>query len=94
MPLRERNTLLLAAGYAPRYHHTPLDSEAMASVRAALEQLIRAHDPYPATVVDRHWNLVMANEGALTLVSGIAAHLLAPPLNIYRARSTPTAWRR
>ncbi|HET9547912.1 MAG TPA: helix-turn-helix transcriptional regulator [Desertimonas sp.] len=89
VPLCERNTLLLAAGYAPRYHHTPLDSEAMASVRAALGQLIRAHDPYPATVVDRHWNLVMANEGALTLVSGIAAHLLAPPLNTYRAALHP-----
>ena len=89
VPLRERNTLLLAAGYAPRYQHTPLDSEAMASVRAALGQLIRAHDPYPATVVDRHWNLVMANEGALTLVSGIAAHLLAAPLNTYRADAAP-----
>ena len=60
VPLRERNAMLLAAGYAPRYQHTPLDDEAMASVRDALGELIEAHDPYPALVVDRQWNLVMA----------------------------------
>jgi transcriptional regulator with XRE-family HTH domain len=89
VPLRERNTMLLAAGYAPRYHHTPLDDEAMASVRVALDRLVQAHDPYPAVVVDRHWNAVMANAGALALVDGIADHLREPPINVYRATLHP-----
>ena len=67
VPLRERNTMLLAAGYAPRYPQTPLDDEAMASVRDALAGLIRAHDPYPAVVVDRGWDIVMTNTGAQAL---------------------------
>ena len=70
VPLRERNTMLLAAGYAPRYQQTPLDDEAMASVRKALSELIRAHDPYPAVVVDRRWDVVMANTGAQALPRG------------------------
>src|SRR3954465_3060644 len=53
VPLRERNAMLLAAGYAPRYRQTPLDDATMVSVRGALGQLLRAHDPYPAVVVDR-----------------------------------------
>jgi len=89
VPLRERNTMLLAAGYAPRYHNTPLDDAAMAAVRTALDQLLQAHDPYPALVVDRHWNLVQANDGALGLVAGVAEHLLGPPLNIYRVTLHP-----
>src|SRR4029079_1811654 len=63
VPLRERNALLLAAGYAPRFGETPLDADAMGAVRRALGTLIDAHDPYPAVVVDRQWNLVMANGG-------------------------------
>ena len=89
VPLRERNAMLLAAGYAPRYRHTPLDDEALASVRSALNELIRAHDPYPALVVDRHWNLVNANNGALALVANVAPHLVEPPLNVYRATLHP-----
>jgi transcriptional regulator with XRE-family HTH domain len=89
VPLRERNTMLLAAGYAPRYQQTSLDDDAMASVRSALGQLIEAHDPYPALVVDRQWNLVLANAGAMGLVAGVAEHLLAPPINVYRATLHP-----
>ncbi|SRR6266508_1063600 len=89
VPLRERNAMLLAAGYAPRYQQTPLDDEALASVRSALSELIRAHDPYPALVVDRHWNMVMANTGAMALVATVATHLLEPPLNVYRATLHP-----
>lgn len=89
VPLRERNAMLLAAGYAPRYHHTPLDDEALSSVRSALHELIRAHDPYPALVVDRHWNMVMANDGALALVADVAPHLVEPPLNVYRVTLHP-----
>jgi transcriptional regulator with XRE-family HTH domain len=89
VPLRDRNTMLLAAGYAPRYQQTPLDDVAMASVRAALGALIEAHDPYPALVVDRQWNLVMANTGAMGLAAGAADHLLGPPINAYRLTLHP-----
>ena len=61
----------------------------MASVRSALGELIEAHDPYPALVVDRQWNLVMANGGAMALVTGAAEHLLEPPLNVYRVTLHP-----
>ncbi len=89
VPLRERNAMLLAAGYAPRYQHTPLDDEALASVRSALGEMINAHDPYPALVVDRVWNLVLANTGAMNLVAGVAEHLLVEPINVYRVTLHP-----
>jgi transcriptional regulator with XRE-family HTH domain len=89
VPLRERNTMLLAAGYAPRYQHTPLDDEALSTVRSTLGELIGAHDPYPAVVVDRQWDLVMANSGAMALVADVAPHLLEPPINVYRATLHP-----
>jgi transcriptional regulator with XRE-family HTH domain len=89
VPLRERNALLLAAGYAPRYRQTPLDDDAMSSVRAALRQLIEAHDPYPAVVVDRRWDVVMFNSGAQALLEGVAPHLLEPTLNSYRVTLHP-----
>jgi transcriptional regulator with XRE-family HTH domain len=89
VPFRERNSMLLAAGYAPRYPQTPLDGAAMASVRAALGGLIRAHDPYPAVVVDRGWDVVMTNTGAQGFLDGVAAHLLQPPINSYRVTLHP-----
>jgi transcriptional regulator with XRE-family HTH domain len=89
VPLRERNTMLLAAGYAPRYQHTPLDDESMTTVRRALADLIGAHDPYPAVVVDRGWDIVMANTGAQAFLVGVAEHLLAPPGNVYRISLHP-----
>src|SRR5258708_38830677 len=61
VPLRERNTLLLAAGYAPVYRQRLMDADDMAPVRAALDQLLAGHEPFPALVADRHWNLVAAN---------------------------------
>jgi transcriptional regulator with XRE-family HTH domain len=89
VPLRERNSMLLAAGYAPRYPQTPLDGEAMASVRSALAELIRAHDPYPAVVVDRGWDVVMTNQGAQGLLDGVKPHLLEGRLNSYRITLHP-----
>lgn len=89
VPLRERNALLLAAGYAPRYQMTPLDDGALASVRQALAELIRAHDPYPAVVVDRGWNVVLANTGAQAFLAEVAEELLGPPLNVYRVTLHP-----
>ena len=63
VPLRERNTLLLAAGYAPLYSETGLDAPEMAEARRAVEFILAQHEPYPAIVLDRHWNVLMANAG-------------------------------
>src|SRR4051794_28598919 len=84
VPLRERNTLLLAAGYAPRYPQTPLDDDSMARVRATLQRLLAAHDPYPGVVVDRAWNIVVANAAAGALVAGLPASVTTPRLNVFR----------
>ncbi len=90
VPLRERNTLLLAAGYAPRYQQTPLEADEMAPVREALDTILAGHHPYPAVVVDRHWDLVSANAAALAMLTeGIAEELLAPPANVVRASLHP-----
>jgi transcriptional regulator with XRE-family HTH domain len=64
VPLRERNQMLLAAGYAPLYRETGLDAEELAQVRAALDRMLAHHEPFPAVVMDRHWNLMMANAPA------------------------------
>ena len=64
LPLRERNVLLLAAGYAPMYPETPLQALEMQSVVKALQRVLRQHDPYPAVVMDRHWNVVMTNDAS------------------------------
>lgn len=90
VPLRERNTLLLAAGYAPTYRQTPLDDADMAPVREALDTILAGHQPFPAIVVDRHWDLVTANASALALLTqGVAGHLLAPPANALRVSLHP-----
>jgi transcriptional regulator with XRE-family HTH domain len=84
VPLRERNTMLLAAGYAPRYSQRALDEPAMQRVRASLQRMLDAHDPYPGVVIDRQWNVLLANEAAGALTDGLPAHLLAPALNVFR----------
>jgi transcriptional regulator with XRE-family HTH domain len=89
IPLRERNPLLLAAGYAPTYQATDFEAPEMASVRDAVERLLDAHDPYPAILVDRRWQLVSANAAAAVLVDGVAPELLAPPCNVLRTSLHP-----
>jgi transcriptional regulator with XRE-family HTH domain len=85
VPLRERNALLLAAGYAPVYPETPLDSPSMAPVKDALDTILAGHEPFPAVIVDRRWDLVAANRPALRLLAdGVAPTLLAPPANAMR----------
>jgi transcriptional regulator with XRE-family HTH domain len=84
LPLRERNTLLLAAGYAPEYAQTPLAAEPMRDIRAALQSLVDAHQPCPALVADHAWNLVLANDAALAFVDGVSDELLSDPINIIR----------
>ena len=90
VPLRERNALLLAAGYAPVYRQTPLEDEELAPVRAAIEQILAGHEPFPAVVVDRRWDLVSANDTALRILTdGVAADLLEPPVNALRVSLHP-----
>src|SRR3954469_16307117 len=69
VPLRDRNALLLAAGYAPAYTETPLDAEVMGPARAALDAVLSGHHPFPAVIVDGRWNLLSANEPALALLA-------------------------
>ncbi len=89
VPLRERNRLLLAAGYAPVFPERSLADDELAPVREALERFLAAHEPYPAVVVDRGWNLVLANEASYTLTAGVAPELLEPPANVLRATLHP-----
>lgn len=89
LPLRERNRLLLAAGYAPRYGERDWHSDGMAPVRAALQRLLDAHQPYPGLVLDRQWNVVQANAAAETLAAALPAHLKTPQFNVFRASLHP-----
>ncbi|MFE7270451.1 helix-turn-helix domain-containing protein [Streptomyces sp. NPDC057623] len=89
VPVRERNALLLAAGYAPHYPETPLDDPALDALRAGMERLIQGYEPYPAVVVDAMYNVQAANRGILMLLDGIPDHLLAPPLNAMRLTLHP-----
>ncbi len=89
LPLRETNRLLLAAGHAPRYAERALDDAAMQAALAALQRLLAAHDPYPGIVMDRHWNVVLANAAAQALVALLPPALLQPPLNMFRASLHP-----
>ncbi|MGH8933708.1 MAG: transcriptional regulator [Egibacteraceae bacterium] len=89
VPLHERNALLVAAGYAPVYAESDLDAPPLNAVRSAIDRLLAAHEPYPAIVIDRGWNLVAANESIGVLIEGIAAELLTPPINVLRASLHP-----
>jgi transcriptional regulator with XRE-family HTH domain len=89
VPLRERNQLLLAAGYAPRYRARSLDDPDLAHVRAALGRVLAGHEPYPAIAIDRCWNLVMSNSALDPLLEGIAPELLVPPANALRLALHP-----
>jgi transcriptional regulator with XRE-family HTH domain len=89
LPLRERNQLLLAGGYAPVYSQAPLDAPEMGEVRAAVSQVLTGHEPYPAAAVDRHWNIVEANSGIELMTAGVAPELLEPPANAMRLALHP-----
>src|SRR5215207_9041512 len=89
VPLRDRNGLLLAAGYAPVYAERDLEAPDMEPVRAALDLVLRGHEPYPAAVVDRTWELIRGNRGIGLLVEGVDPELLAPPVNVLRVSLHP-----
>ncbi|MFE6281893.1 helix-turn-helix domain-containing protein [Streptomyces sp. NPDC057877] len=89
VPVRERNALLLAAGYAPRFPETPLDDPALDALRAGMERLIQGYEPYPALVVDATYNVLAANRGITMLLDGVPEALLGPPLNAMRLTLHP-----
>lgn len=89
VPLRERNALLMAAGYAPVYSATPLDEPEMDAARQAIDLLLAGHEPYPALAVDRHWNLLAANRAVGIFLAEIPQELLTPPLNVLRLSMHP-----
>jgi transcriptional regulator with XRE-family HTH domain len=89
VPVRERNSLLLAAGYAPHYPETPLDDPALDALREGLERLIQGYEPYPALVVDATYTVVAANRGITMLLDGVPESLLQPPLNAMRLTLHP-----
>ncbi|WP_411077816.1 helix-turn-helix domain-containing protein [Streptomyces sp. cmx-10-25] len=89
VPVRERNALLLSAGYAPRYAETPLDAPRLEALREGVERLLRGYEPYPALVVDGSYTVVAANRGVGLLLGGLPEHLLTPPLNTMRIALHP-----
>lgn len=89
VPLRERNQLLLAGGYAPAYPQHGLDAPELASIREALRLVLTGHEPYPALVINRWWELLDANSAVGLIIEGCAPHLLEPPVNVLRLSLHP-----
>jgi transcriptional regulator with XRE-family HTH domain len=89
IPLRERNAMLLAAGFAPVYPERDFDDPALKPIRDMIDRVLRGHEPFPAVAIDRHWNLVAANAAVPPLLAGSADALLAPPVNVLRLSLHP-----
>ncbi|QES47367.1 transcriptional regulator [Streptomyces venezuelae] len=89
VPVRERNALLLAAGYAPHYAQTPLEDPSLGTLREGLERLLTGYEPYPALIVDGTYTVVAANRGIAMILDGLPDHLLTPPLNAMRITLHP-----
>jgi transcriptional regulator with XRE-family HTH domain len=89
VPLRERNELLLAAGFAPQYSARDFDDPALREVRDAVSRVLAAHEPYPAIAVDRYWNLVASNEALGPFLESVSPELLVPPVNTIRLALHP-----
>jgi transcriptional regulator with XRE-family HTH domain len=89
IPLRERNALLVAAGFAPVFRERPLGDPSLQAVRKAVELVLAGHEPYPAIAVDRHWNLIASNRAVPLFLAGADPSLLAPPVNVLRLSLHP-----
>src|ERR1700730_756173 len=89
IPLRERNPLLLSAGFAPVYSERKLDDPALALAKKAIELVIGGHEPYPALAIDRHWSLLAANSALQSMLGAVAPRLLEPPMNVLRLALHP-----
>jgi transcriptional regulator with XRE-family HTH domain len=89
VPLRNRNQLLIAAGHAPVFEQHELEDPEMEPVRQALQLILDGHDPYPAVVIDRAWEMLAANRAVALLTEGVAPELLEPPVNVLRVSLHP-----
>src|SRR3954452_17819544 len=89
VPLRGRNQLLLAAGHAPVFEQHDLEDPEMAPVRQAIDLILDGHDPYPAVVIDRCWEMLGANRAVALLIAGVAPELMEPPVNVLRVSLHP-----
>jgi transcriptional regulator with XRE-family HTH domain len=89
IPLRERNELLVAAGFAPVYEVRELDAPALRAARDAVQRVLKGHEPYPALAVDRHWNMLAANDAIAPLLVGVGKDLLRTPINVLRLSLHP-----
>ncbi|NMO04097.1 helix-turn-helix transcriptional regulator [Gordonia sp. TBRC 11910] len=94
IPLRERNEILLAGGFAPAYPEHSISDVPMAAVASAISQILGAHQPNPAVVVDRQWSMVDANPAVGLLIEGCSAELLEPPVNVLRLALHPAGMAR
>jgi transcriptional regulator with XRE-family HTH domain len=89
LSLRDRNTLLVAGGYAPIFPERALDDPELRAARAAIDLVLDGHEPYPALAIDRHWNLVAANQAVAPLLAGAQPEVLLPPVNVLRLSLHP-----
>lgn len=89
VPLRGRNALLVAAGFAPVFRETPLEDPALGAARRAVDLVLAGHEPFPALAIDRHWTLVAANRAVPLMLAGIDPAILAPPVNVLRLSMHP-----
>jgi transcriptional regulator with XRE-family HTH domain len=89
VPLRERNTLLVAAGFAPMFAERKLDDPALQSAREAMELVLKGHEPFPAVAIDRHWTLLAANRAVAPFLAGVSPKLVEPPFNVLRVSLHP-----
>jgi transcriptional regulator with XRE-family HTH domain len=89
IPLRERNTLFIAAGFAPAYPESSLGGPELHAARVAVDLVLAGHEPYPALAVDRHWTLVAANRAVTPFFAGVDPPLQQPPINVLRATLHP-----
>jgi transcriptional regulator with XRE-family HTH domain len=89
IPLRERNVLLVAAGYAPVFPEKKLDDPALGAARKAMDLVLKGHEPFPALAINRHWTLIASNRAVTPLLAGAAPALLRPPVNVLRLSLHP-----
>ncbi|MFD6857402.1 helix-turn-helix domain-containing protein [Rhodococcus sp. NPDC060090] len=89
IPLREQNSILMAAGLAPAYPEHHLGEVPMSAVSDAITRILRSHQPFPALVVDRHWTMIDGNDAVATLIAGCSPELLEPPVNVLRLSLHP-----
>jgi transcriptional regulator with XRE-family HTH domain len=84
VPLRERNTMLLAAGFAPRYSAHDLDDRSMRRISESLQRVLDLHDPFPGVVIDRQWNVLLSNDAASVMTGGLPDEVVGPIPNVFR----------